>query len=60
MATNIVGKAVAALGSVRRLFFFFFGIHLVPELIIEFLLLNVLPRLASDLMCTGLFSSFEK
>lgn len=33
----------------------FFGIHSVPELIIEFLLLNVLPGLANDLMCTVSF-----
>lgn len=56
MATNIVGQAVAALGSVRRLFF---GIRSVPESIIEFLLLNVLPGLANDLMC-AVFFSFEK
>lgn len=52
MATSIVGKAVAAPGSVLRLFF---GILLMPELIIEFLLLNVLPKLARDLMCTVFF-----
>ncbi len=61
MATNIVGQAVAALGSVRRLFF---GIHSVPELITEFLLLNVFPTLVSDLDVRSFFLlfvfSFEK
>lgn len=57
MATNIVGQAVAALGSVRRLFF---GNRSKPELIIESLLLNVLHGLANDLMCAFFFPLFEK
>lgn len=36
----------------------FFGIHSVPELIIEFLLLNVLPGLASDLHVSSFFFFF--
>lgn len=46
MVTSITGQDVATLGSVRRLFF---GIYSVPQSITEFLLLNVLPGLASDL-----------
>lgn len=38
----------------------FFGIRSVPELIIEFLLLNVLPGLASDLSVRSFCPLFEK
>lgn len=58
MATNVVGQAVAALGSVRR--GFFFGIRSVPESIIESLLLNVLPGLAGDPMCAVFFRCLLK
>lgn len=52
MVTNIVGQDVATLGSVRRLFF---GICSVPQSITEFLLLNVLPRLAGELCVSVTF-----